>query len=307
MLRREGKEKTTVYYKNLFFGGKSLVLRSYIVFATLPYYTKLYMDAFFRTIYRLTVSHKNLLNWITAEDAEKLIRGDLGGYIRNFMPNIIASVLLVLITLLTGNYSALILAVVFLSAPFVVYAVSTDIDHNRVELKENKVEEIRELAKNTWMYFKDNLKEEYHYLIPDNYQENREQKLDLRASPTAIGFSLTSVVGAYELEFIEKEEAIFLLKEIIHTVDSLDKWNGHLYNWYDIPTKRVMPPGFVSTVDSGNFVASLIVAREFLEKFLERSCIAGGARGISHSRPAEATHPRYRSNATVFSFGRFVL
>ena len=46
-----------------------------------------------------------------------------------------------------------ILAIVFLSAPFVVYAVSLDIDHNRVELKDSKVEEIRELAKNTWMYF----------------------------------------------------------------------------------------------------------------------------------------------------------
>jgi hypothetical protein len=119
------------------------------------------------------------------------------------------------------------------------------------------------------MYFKDNLKEEYYYLIPDNYQENREQKLDLRASPTAIGFSLTSVIGAYELEFIEKEEAVRLLKEIIYTVDSLDKWNGHLYNWYDILTKKVMHPGFVSTVDSGNFVASLIIAREFLSKLGE--------------------------------------
>ena len=46
------------------------------------------------------VSHKNLLNWITAEDAEKLIRGDLGGYIRNFMPNLVMAVILILITLI---------------------------------------------------------------------------------------------------------------------------------------------------------------------------------------------------------------
>lgn len=273
IMHREGKEKATVYYKNLFFGGKSLLLRSYIVLATLPYYTKLYMDAFFRTLYRLLVSHKNLLNWITAEDAEKLIKGDLNGYIRNFIPNIVTAVLLVVITLFTGKYSALILAIVFLTAPFVVYEVSKDIDHNRVELKDKKIEEIRDIAYKTWMYFQDNLKEEYHYLIPDNYQENREQKLDLRASPTAIGFSMTSVIGAYELDFIEKDEAIRLLKEIIYTVDSLDKWYGHLYNWYDIPSKRVMHPGFVSTVDSGNFVASLIVAREFLEKYEEEDLV----------------------------------
>lgn len=273
MMYRQGKEKTTVYYKNLFFGGKSLLLRSYIVFATLPFYTKLYMDAFFRTMYRLLISHKNLLNWITAEDAEKAIGNNLKCYMQNFMPNIIVSVFLIIFAVFTKNYLALVLAIVFLSAPFVVYEVSKDIDHNRVELKDKKLEEIKELAFNTWKYFQENLKEEYHYLIPDNYQENRENKLDLRASPTAIGFSLTSVIGAYELEFIKQDEAVELLKKIINTVDSLEKWHGHLYNWYDIPTKKVMVPGFVSTVDSGNFVASLIVAREFLEKCEETDLV----------------------------------
>lgn len=266
IMHREGKDKTTVYYKNLFFGGKSLLLRSYIVLATLPFYTKLYMDAFFRTMYRLLISHKNLLNWITAEDAEKLVSNDFKGYIRNFTFNIILGLILCLTTIITGNYGALVIGLVFLSAPVVVYLVSKDIEHDRVELKDKKVEEIKELAYNTWMYFKDNLKAEYYYLIPDNYQENREQKLDLRASPTAIGFSMVSVVGAFELEFIEEGEAIKLLRGIIETVDSLEKWYGHLYNWYDINTKKVMHPGFVSTVDSGNFVSSLIVVREFLEK-----------------------------------------
>ena len=61
------------------------------------------------------------------------------------------------------------------------------------------------------MYFKDNLKEEYNYLIPDNYQENREEKLDMRTSPTAIGFSLTATICAEELGFIDKEKANDLL------------------------------------------------------------------------------------------------
>ena len=66
-MSRKNKEHKNVYYKNLYYGGRSLLLRAYIVFATIPYYTRLYMDAFFRTIYRLLFSHKNLLNWITAE------------------------------------------------------------------------------------------------------------------------------------------------------------------------------------------------------------------------------------------------
>ena len=72
--------------------------------------------------------------------------------------------------------------------------------------------DIKELALRTWNYFKDNLKEEYNYLIPDNYQENREERLDMRTSPTAIGYSLTAVVSAFEYYKINKE-LLFQKKE----------------------------------------------------------------------------------------------
>ena len=265
--RNNNKEKTTIYYKRLFFGGKSLLLRCYIVLATLPFYTKLYMDAFFRTLYRLFISHKNLLNWITAEEVEKTVKGDLKSYLRNFIPNLIVAFLLIIVFIVNKNINALVLALVFLSAPFVLHKVSQDIDHNRVELKDKKVDEIKEVAYRTWLYFKENLKEEYSYLIPDNYQENREVKLDYRTSPTAIGYSLTSVVSAFELDFIELDEAVLLLGKILNSIDSLEKWHGHLYNWYDIRSKKTMQPRFVSTVDSGNLVASIVIEKEFLHKY----------------------------------------
>ena len=260
------KGKKAVYYKNLYFGGKSIALRSYIVLANVPFYTKLYMDAFFRTLYRLLISHRNLLNWITAEEVERTVDSSLKNYIRNYIMNIVVAGIFIAVGILTKNYLAYPLAAIFLSAPFVLHWVSKDIDHTQIELKDKKVDDLKELAHRTWMYFEDNLTEEYNYLIPDNYQENREEKLDVRTSPTAIGYSLTSVVSAYELDFIDQEKAIFLLEKILESVDSLEKWHGHLYNWYNIKTKKIMQPYFISTVDSGNLVASIIVARQFLEK-----------------------------------------
>ena len=260
------RDKKNVYYKNLYYGGRSLVLRSYIVFATIPYYSKLYMDAFFRTLYRLLISHKNLLNWITAEEVEKTVDGSLKNYIRNFIVNIVTAIVFIVIGIVTNNYIAHLIAAVFISAPFVLYLVSRTINHHQLELKPKKINELEELAEKTWNYFGDNLKEEFNYLIPDNYQENREEKLDFRTSPTAIGYSLTSVISANELGFIEEEKAIELLKNIIESIDSLKKWHGHLYNWYDIKTKQVLKPYFVSTIDSGNLVASLIITRQFLEQ-----------------------------------------
>ena len=271
---RDGKkEKATIYYKNLLFGGKSLVLRSYILLTTLPFYSKLYLDAFIRTVYRLTISHKNLLNWVTAEDAAKNTSSSFGSYLKNFTFHLVFSFILLVIGLVTFNIYASLLAVVFFTAPFVLYYVSLDLDPQRKELNEKEIDDVRDIAYRTWCYFKDNLKEEYHYLIPDNYQENREQKLDLRASPTGIGFSLLSVISAVELEFISYEEAKELISHILDSIDSLEKWHGHLYNWYDIKSMKVMHPSFVSTIDSGNLIASLIVVREFLHNHDEDTLI----------------------------------
>ncbi len=272
-LIKEDSHSKTVYYKNLVFGGRSLILKCYITLATIPFYTKLYLDAFFRTIYRLTVSHKNLLNWVTAEDAEKTLKSDLGTYIKNFYFNIGVSVIFIILGIIFKEIVAFIIALVFISAPFVLYYVSLTIPDERVDLKEDEDEDIKKLAYETWLYFKENLRAEYFYLIPDNYQENREEKLDMRTSPTAIGFSLISIVSAYELEFIKKDEAIELIEKVLDSVSRLEKWHGHLYNWYSIKTGKVINPRFVSTVDSGNFVSSLIVVREFLYKLGDEKLI----------------------------------
>ena len=265
-LIKEESHSKTVYYKNLVFGGRSLILKCYITLATIPFYTKLYLDAFFRTIYRLTVSHKNLLNWVTAEDAEKTLKSDLATYIKNFYFNIGVSVIFIILGIIFKEIVAFIIALVFISAPFILYYVSLTIPDERVDLKEDEDEDVKKLAYDTWLYFKENLRAEYFYLIPDNYQENREEKLDMRTSPTAIGFSLVSIVSAYELEFIKKDEALELMEKVLVSVSKLEKWHGHLYNWYSIKTGKVINPRFVSTVDSGNFVSSLIVVREFLYK-----------------------------------------
>ena len=272
-INKKSKEHKEVYYKNLVFGGKSLVSRAYIVFATIPFYTKLYMDAFFRTMYRLLYSHKNLLNWITAEEVEKTVDSSLKNYIRNFKFNLFTALVFIIIGIIRNNYLAYVIALVFISAPFVLYYVSKEINHDQVELKDKKVEEIKELASRTWKYFEDNLKEEYHYLIPDNYQENREEKLDMRTSPTALGMSLTSIVSAYELELITQEKAINLLGKILASIDSLEKWHGHLYNWYNIKTQKAIYPNFISTVDSGNLTACIVVVREFLAEKNEEKLV----------------------------------
>ena len=104
-----------------------------------------------------------------------------------------------------------------------------------------------------------------NYLPTDNFQENRRYKIANRTSSTNIGFGIMSIIDAYDLGFINKEEAIERLTKIYGTIMKLEKWHGHLYNWYNIKTLEPLRPRFVSTVDSGNFVCALYVAKEFFK------------------------------------------
>ena len=147
-----------------------------------------------------------------------------------------------------------------------MYMLGRNLKEDNIHLDKEELESINDIAKKTWKYFDDLLKEEYHYLIPDNYQLNREDKVDNKTSPTNIGFSLLSVISAYELGIISISKTIDILTNIISSIERLEKWHGHLYNWYDIYTMSKMHPHFISTVDNGNFTACLYVVKGFLEK-----------------------------------------
>lgn len=264
-LRTAEDRKIKGPYKKNHIKITSFLLRSYINFTTIPFYTKMYLEAFIRTIYRMTRSHENLLEWTPTEEIEKNTGVTLKDCLRKFIFNIIISIVFIIIGLITTNYLAYALAVVFLSGPFVIYLISKNISQNKVKIKPEKNKELEAIAIKTWKYFEDNLKEEYNYLIPDNYQEDREEKASLKTSPTNIGFSLISIISANELNFIDELQTIELIEKVLKSIDTLKKWNGHLYNWYNIKTKEVLEPNFISTTDSGNLISCLIITEEFLK------------------------------------------
>ena len=137
------------------------------------------------------------------------------------------------------------------------------------KLNKEAKEYVLEIGKKTWDFFETYLNKENNYLIPDNYQESRKEKIVPRTSSTNIGLSLLAVISAYDLNYIKLEKALEFLYNIINSIDSLAKWNGHLYNWYNIKTKEPLNPRYISTVDSGNFVGYLYVTKTFLENLIE--------------------------------------
>lgn len=257
------------YYNALTYGSKAIILRTITVFSCIPFNCYLYIDSFIRSVYRMLISKKHLLNWITTEDAEKSIKSGLINMIRRFWVNYAFGFFIIGLSLITKEHILLSisLAIVFMFAAVLAHIMSQDISKITKNVVYDKDEKyVYEIARRTWDFFYDRLIPDYNYLIPDNFQLNRNIKDDYKTSPTNIGLSLNAVVSACELDFITVDQAKELINQIIKTIEKLKKWNGHLYNWYNISTLEIMQPNFISSVDSGNFVACLIVVKEFIKK-----------------------------------------
>ncbi len=262
IFRRENikKQKT---FSNRITGLNATLLRTVINFSVLPYQSYKSFNAIFKTIYRVTISKKNLLEWCTAEEADKNEKNDLWSYYRSMSINWIL-----------GAFSFVwspIISILWIVGPFICWYVSRE-NKNESSIKQlNKSEKdyISNIGKDTWKYFEEYMNEENNYLPPDNYQEDRVNKIVNRTSSTNIGLGLLAVVSAHDLGFINLKKAIDLIEKQLNVIMRLEKWNGHLYNWYNIKTLKPLSPRYISTVDSGNFVGYLYTLKGFLEELSE--------------------------------------
>ncbi len=266
------KHSRDLQYIPIIHGFQADLLTVCFNFLTMPYKAWICISAFSRSIYRMLISHKKLLEWTTGEMLEKASKSSLSYYYTNMIANVIFAIVLVFIPTL-NNYNALlfnfkyIIATTFFFAPFLAYLLGKDhLLGRRKRLDKKEEEEILEVAKRTWFFFDSMMTQVNNYLPTDNYQENRRYKIANRTSSTNIGMGILAIITAYDLKFISKEETIHKLKNVYNTLEKLEKWNGHLYNWYNIKTLEPLRPRFVSTVDSGNFVACLYVARQFINE-----------------------------------------
>ncbi len=245
-------------------------------FITLPYKAWMCIDAFSKSIYRMLISHKKLLEWTTGEVLEKTSKDSFVYYYANMIVNVIVGVILMLIPYSIVDYKIplidfkIFISLAFILAPFFAYLLGKDHLINRKKrLTEEQDKEVIEIANRTWTFFDSMMTSVNNYLPTDNYQENRRYKIANRTSSTNIGMGILAIINAYDLKFISKEDTINKLSNVFNTLDKLEKWNGHLYNWYNIKTLEPLRPRFVSTVDSGNFIACLYVTKQFLIELKE--------------------------------------
>ncbi len=253
-------------------GIKASLIRAILAIAVLPDKAYFSINACVKTLYRMTVSKKHFLEWMTAEEAEKNAKKDLKSYYQNMFPNIVIGVLSLLLLFLLppkNIYSIFLffLSLLWLIAPAIFCYISKEIKpvDKLKQLNNEEKEYLLQIGRKTWQYFKEYINEKSNFLPPDNYQEDRNPKIILRTSPTNIGLSLLAVVSSYDLKYENLEDTINLLEKMLNSIANLPKWNGHLYNWYDIEKLKPLTPRYVSSVDSGNFVGYLFTLKQFFK------------------------------------------
>jgi hypothetical protein len=135
---------------------------------------------------------------------------------------------------------------------------------------------LRHLSRETWRYFDDFVSAETHFLPPDNYQEKLRVEVAYRTSPTNIGFYMMSILSAHRLSYITLEGLAGRLHEVAQTLKKLERVDGHFLNWYDIKNLDPLSPRYVSTVDSGNLLASLWSSEQKCREILHEPVLQFG-------------------------------
>ena len=238
-------------------------------------------DAIVRTLVRVMVTHRRLLEWTTASQTEGRLGLDLPGFY-GVMAGGVMLAFAVLVLVATLNPVALPVAlpfiVLWLLAPAITRALSIAPEAAaRRQLSASEARELRLVGRRTWRFFEAFVGDEDHALPPDNYQEEPAPVIAHRTSPTNIGMYLLSILSARDLGWIGTLEAVERLEACLGTVAGLDRHRGHLFNWYDTRELKPLDPPYVSSVDSGNLCAALLVLAEACHEMLERPLPTSGA------------------------------
>ncbi|HSD10451.1 MAG TPA: glucoamylase family protein, partial [Candidatus Binatia bacterium] len=242
--------------------------------AFLAHQACLMIDAIVRTIVRLYITRRHLLEWATAPPA----RSDPGADSMKFLVRMESALVIAVgaaIIVSLANPAAWPVAAPFIVlwafSPAIVRAVSAPLtDARAAPLTTADRRALRRIARRTWRFFETFVGPENHALPPDNFQEEPRGEVARRTSPTNLGMYLLSTVAARDFGWLGTLDFVERLEATLDTMKGLERFRGHFYNWYETRDLRVLEPKYVSSVDSGNLAGHLIALANACREAIDR-------------------------------------
>ena len=228
------------------------------------YYTS---AAISKTIWRMVVTRKKLLEWNPSANEERInLSGLLSSFLTMWFEPILAIITFYFIVTEVPTHLVFALPVLLLwvTSPMVTYWMSLPIENKTNSLSEGQQLYLHILARKTWGFFEKYVTAEDNWLPPDNFQERPSPIIAHRTSPTNIGLYLLSNLTAVDFGYLSVSRMLSRTHQTFDTLDVLPKHNGHLYNWYDTISLDPLIPKYISTVDNGNLVGHLLTYKQGL-------------------------------------------
>ncbi len=250
--------------------------RGFLDFALLPVTVAGNVHAVAITLYRMAVSKKHLLQWTSAAEASRNAKGEGTGTGRYLPVTLFA--LAVGAAILFFRAPAIIPALPFLTiwaaVPLIVNRISSSRERISAALPSRDGLLLEKTALKTWNFFETFVGPEDNWLPPDHFQEDPLGRVTHSTSPTNIGLYLLSAAAAGDMGYMGVRQLLLRLRDTLRGMSGLRRYRGHILNWHNTKNREPLNPRYVSTVDSGNLLASLLVLSRALEKIPELSVIS---------------------------------
>lgn len=240
------------------------LLQATFTFICLPYEAYFSTDAILRTLWRMFISHKRLLEWDPSDNPRHNRSLDLIGYFRImwFAPIFVVATMVAIIFSHPINLTvALPFLVIWFFSPLIAHLFSRPFSLHEAKLTSDQIIFLRKISRKTWNFFETFVGPEDNWLPPDNYQEQPVAVVAHRTSPTNVGLSLLANLSALDLGYITMRRFIERTANTLHTMESMSRQKGHFYNWYDTQSLEPLLPLYISSVDSGNLSGHLLTLR----------------------------------------------
>ncbi|MES1982138.1 MAG: glucoamylase family protein [Pseudomonadota bacterium] len=234
---------------------------AFLTLVLLPYEAIICLDAIVRSGLRMLYTRRGLLLWHTSTYARRNARSTIADFfLEMWVAPVLALLLAATLWFLHSDelvYSAPML-VLWLISPAAGWWISTPLKPPSPNLNAEQRIFLRALARKTWRYFADFVGSQDSWLPPDNFQEHPVPTIASRTSPTNIGLGVLANLSAYDFGYIGMNELLQRTDATLATMEKLERYRGHFYNWYDTRTLQPLRPQYVSSVDSGNLLGCLV-------------------------------------------------
>lgn len=230
----------------------------------LPHEACFSTSAILRSLWRLWFAPGRLLEWCASAEQEHKASGGVLASLRLLLCAPLLAIVIA-VGLVVLNPAALLVAApilcLWLLAPLGVWWLGRPLVRKEPSLSLQQTLFLRKIARKTWSFFERFVVAEDNWLPPDNFQENPGPVIAHRTSPTNMGLALLGNLSAYDFGFITADVLLERTANTFGSMNKLERYRGHFFNWYDTTNLQPLPPRYISAVDSGNLAGHLLTLR----------------------------------------------